>query len=153
MTQRLQFSISSLILVGLLACTQTGSLVKTAPVWLERDPILPGYFIAIGMQSGGENPGEMAAQHARETLSKQLQPEILTWMEANVVNQGGSINEDQSFRLKQMLPSVLDELMMATLIEDEYEKDGKYWVLLKLQQELARKLVSDKLARENTLQP
>lgn len=147
MARRLQFSILALVLLGLFGCAQTGSIVKTAPAWLDRDPIMPGYYIAIGTQNGGENSGEMAAQHARETLSKQLQPQVLEWMEAYLVNQVGSINEDQSFRLKQMLPGVLDDIMMATQIEDQYEKEGKVWVLLKLNEEQAHRLVRENLDR------
>lgn len=159
MPRRLHVSILSLILIlilmvvlmGFLGCSPTGTIVKTAPAWLDRDPIMPGYLYAIGKEDGGANAGQMAAQHARDILVRQLQPHVLGWMEAYVVDHTGALNEDQSFRLKQLLPEILDEIILATQIEDEYEKDGHYWVLLKLQEELAQKMVKDKLDQEKSL--
>ena len=66
MLQRLQIAIPTLILASLICCSQTGIVLHTPPVWIEQTPVLPGYFIATGTQTGGENAGGLAAQLGRE---------------------------------------------------------------------------------------
>ena len=144
----------TLIMIIFAGCTHTGSSMmnSTPPPWITRDPVMPGFYFAIGMQDGGENAGELAAQHAREELSKSLQPQILDWMESYVIEQAGLINEDQSFYLKQQLPTMLDMIMLRTQIEDRYVQGNKHWVLLKLNQDLAHRVVQERMEQDKTLQ-
>ena len=154
MRRSFQITILTTLLIGLLGCSQSGPLLRPSPPppWIERNPVLPGYFFSIGFQDGGANAGELAAQHARDGLSKDIQPQVFDWMESYVIDRAGMINEDQTFYLKQALPAVMDQIVMVTIIEDKYTVGTKHWVLLKLNQELAHKMVLDQLKQDKTLQ-
>ncbi|MCF7800495.1 MAG: LPP20 family lipoprotein [Candidatus Marinimicrobia bacterium] len=151
MARRLQIAILTMALVGLTACSQSGNLLRTPPAWTQRDPVLPGYFYAIGIQEGRENGAELAAQQGRDEMSKALQPMVLAWMENYVVSRAGMINEEQYFYLKQILPAMLDMLLLETQIEDTYSSGGKYWVLLKLHEDASRELVANALENDEIL--
>lgn len=151
MVRRIQTAVLTVALIGLTACSQSGALVRTPPSWTQRDPVLPGYFHAIGVQEGRENGAELAAQQAREEMSKAMQPIVLAWMENYVVNQAGMISEEQYFYLKQILPAMLDLLLLETQIEDTYASGGKFWALLKLNEATSRQLVIDALENDEIL--
>lgn len=151
MARRFEMAILTMALAGLMACSPSANLLRTPPPWIAREPVLPGYLHAIGIQEGRTDGAELAAQQAREEMSKVLQPMVLAWMEKYVVSQAGMINEEQSFYLKQILPAILDRLMLETQIEDKYATGDKNWVLLKLNTEMARQLVRDTLENDPIL--
>ncbi len=151
MLQRLGIAIPTLIIAGFIGCSPAGIVLRAPPAWIEHRPVLPGYFIATGTQTGGENAGELAAQHAREDLSQELQPRILVWMENYVVKQVGLITDKQAFYLKQLLPAMMDKIMLNTEVEDSYSRGKTTYVLLKLDRKLARKLVNDRLSSDREL--
>ncbi|MCF7796598.1 MAG: LPP20 family lipoprotein [Lentisphaeria bacterium] len=152
MWRRFQIVILTMMLVILGACSQSGNLLRTQqPPWTQREPVLPGYFHAIGIHATGENSAELAAQQARDEISKTLQPMVLSWMENYVVSRAGMINEEQHFYVKQLLPAMLDMLLLETQIEDTWSGGGQYWVLLKLHEETSRQLVIDALENDPIL--
>jgi len=139
------FLLSMLFMMG-----SSFSVNAQKPEWVEKHPIIPEYYIGIGLSTKNTSKSnylKKAKDNALNNLASQIKIDISSEFINNVTSNSGSIKQD----IKSQIQTSLKEELEGYELVDTWENKTEYWVYYRLLKSHYLALKQLKLDKATTL--